>query len=86
MYLDIFKHPEASHFKLIDIDTGEEIPDVQWADDAEGTYGQLRRNDSGGFVVETGRDLCSRCKQEMARRELVVDVKKGRIKLVDMRV
>lgn len=51
--------------KVVDLDTGQEIPFVRWADDETGEYGQIRHDKDGRMVRERG--------------ELVLDVKRGRI-------
>ncbi len=47
MYLDIGVHEEARWHKVIDVNSGEEIEAVVWADDELGIYGQYRRDRNG---------------------------------------
>lgn len=66
---------DAKYYKVIDSDTGERIPRVTWADDDTGEYGQIKIDEKGFIVTETFA----------GERNIVVETKKGNIKLVDIR-
>lgn len=70
-YTDI----DAKFFRIVDANTGENIPNVRWADDEIGEYGQLRRDDKGEFVLI----------KELNETILAEDTKKGKIKFIDIR-
>jgi len=71
MYLSVGEHEETQWHKLVDVNTGEEIEYVVWADDELGDYGQYRRDRYGQLVIRDG--------------SLIIDEKHGNIKLVDTR-
>lgn len=59
MFQDIrqpYKYPEAKHYKVIDLDTGEDIPRVIWADDVTGQYEQVVADESGRIFLDDEGD------------------------------
>lgn len=68
--------PDGRFFKVIDIDTGKNIPRVKWADDETGLYGQIKVDKEGNIVLEEG----------YGGKDIVVETKKGNIKLIDTRI
>ena len=67
------KDVDAKFYKVIDIETGKWIRQVQWADDISGIYHQIRMNDNGELVYDINN-------------KPIIDIKKGKIKFVDLRL
>ena len=72
MYLKIGVHPEAKHFRLIDMDTGKKIPHVFEANDETGEYGFFPVNKEGKRFIDPDNP-------DEVKRETAI----GNIKLVD---
>jgi hypothetical protein len=70
MYLNIREHAEARNYQCIEMETGKLINDVVWADEEKEVYGQIKRKKNGAYVLNENRT------------DIVIEEKKGRIKLV----
>ena len=82
MYLHINKHTEARDYIPIDLDSLETIKRCFWADDDKGLYEQYVVDSKGNYVFASdglGRKLTGKNEQ------LKTEVKKGNIKLVNIR-
>ncbi len=55
MYLDINKHPEARNYRVFNLDNGNEIPRVIWADDTRGRFRQHRVSKNGRLLADWKR-------------------------------
>lgn len=64
---------DAKYFKVIDLDTGEQIHGCLMADDETGEYIAYAKDKNGNFIWDKHKE------------ERVKEHKKGRIKLVDTR-
>ena len=49
-------HAEALHHKVVDLDTGKDIPRVIWADDETGEYEQILVDEDGGIRINEQGD------------------------------
>lgn len=68
-----YSDSDASKYKVIDLDTGEVIPDVRWADDEAGEYLQIKRDKFGALKLG---------KLSNGEMFVIEEYKKGNIKFV----
>lgn len=67
---------DSKFFRVIDVDSGKNIPHVRWADDETGEYDQTRFDENGKIVLI----------KELNEIIIAEDRKKGNIKFVDIRI